>query len=97
MGVLEASWTVEIDAPRDRCYEIAADIEGAPEWQGTLEDVDPTSLERSAIPVGRPGHAEEIAAAIAFLASPGASYATGASFVIDGGMLLMAAVANQDG
>ena len=40
MGVLEASWTVEIDAPRDRCYDIAADIEGAPEWQGTLEDVE---------------------------------------------------------
>jgi uncharacterized membrane protein len=40
MGVLEASWTVEVDAPRERCYEIAADIEGAPDWQGTLEDVE---------------------------------------------------------
>ena len=40
MGVLEASWTVEIAAPRERCYEIAADIESAPEWQGTLEDVE---------------------------------------------------------
>ena len=40
MGVLEASCTVEIDAPRERCYEIAADIEGAPEWQGSLEDVE---------------------------------------------------------
>ena len=40
MGTLEASWTVEIDAPRDRVYEIAADIEGAPDWQGTLKDVE---------------------------------------------------------
>ena len=40
VGVLEANWTVEIDAPRERCYEIAADIESAPEWQGTLEDVE---------------------------------------------------------
>ena len=40
MGVLEASWTVEIDASRERCYQIAADIEGAPEWQGSLEDVE---------------------------------------------------------
>jgi uncharacterized membrane protein len=40
MGVLEASWTVEVDAPLQRCYDIAADIEGAPEWQGTLEDVE---------------------------------------------------------
>jgi NAD(P)-dependent dehydrogenase (short-subunit alcohol dehydrogenase family) len=59
------------------------------------EDVDPETLERPAIPLGHPGHAREIAEAIAFLASPGSSYATGTSLVIDGGMLLMAAVANE--
>ncbi len=59
------------------------------------EDVDPGSEERPGIPLGRPGHAEEIAAAVAFLASGDARYATGTSFVIDGGMLLMAAIANQ--
>jgi uncharacterized membrane protein len=46
VGTLEASWTVEIDAPRERCYEIAADIEGAPEWQGTLEQVDVVKRDR---------------------------------------------------
>jgi Polyketide cyclase / dehydrase and lipid transport len=40
MGTLEASWSVDIAAPRERCYEIAADIEGAPKWQGTLESVE---------------------------------------------------------
>jgi uncharacterized membrane protein len=40
MATLEASWTVEIEAPRERCYEIAADVEKAPKWQGTLEEVD---------------------------------------------------------
>jgi NAD(P)-dependent dehydrogenase (short-subunit alcohol dehydrogenase family) len=59
------------------------------------EDVDPATIDRPGIPAGRPGHAHEIAAAIAFLASDEASYVTGASFVIDGGMLLMAAQANQ--
>ena len=59
------------------------------------EDVDPHERERPGIPVGRPGHAREIADAIAFLASPEASYVTGESFVIDGGLLLMAAQANQ--
>jgi uncharacterized membrane protein len=40
VGTLEASWTVEIDAPPERCYEIAADVENAPQWQGTLEEVE---------------------------------------------------------
>jgi uncharacterized membrane protein len=40
MGKLEASWTVEIEAPRELCWEIAADIEGAPKWQETLKTVD---------------------------------------------------------
>jgi len=58
------------------------------------EDEDVTADDRPAIPLGRPGDAREIGAVIAFLCSPEASYATGASFVIDGGMLLMAAEAN---
>lgn len=40
MGLVEGERSVEIDAPIDRCFEIAADIEGAPEWQGSLKDVD---------------------------------------------------------
>jgi uncharacterized membrane protein len=40
MGTLEASWTVEVAAPRERCFEIAADIDNAPKWQGTLEEVE---------------------------------------------------------
>jgi NAD(P)-dependent dehydrogenase (short-subunit alcohol dehydrogenase family) len=59
-------------------------------------DVDPSQVRRPGIPMGRPGHAHEIAAVVAFLASPGASYVTGASLVADGGLLLMAAIANQD-
>ena len=59
------------------------------------EDVDPHTVQRSMIPAGRPGDAREVAAAIAFLAGEGASYVTGHSFVVDGGMLLMAADANR--
>jgi len=59
------------------------------------EDRDPREIERPAIPVGRPGHAKEIAAAIAWLAEPDARYCTGHSLVVDGGLLLMPAIANQ--
>ena len=59
------------------------------------EDVDPSSVRRPALPAGRPGHADEIAATIAFLASPDARYSTGASYVVDGGLMLTAARFNQ--
>lgn len=32
--------TVEIDAPIQRCFDIAADIAHAPKWQGSLKDVE---------------------------------------------------------
>ena len=60
------------------------------------EDADVDAIERPGIPAKRPGDAREIAAAIAFLASRDAAYVTGESLVIDGGMLLMAAQANQE-
>ncbi len=46
MGKIEGERSVEIDAPIEHCYEIAADIEHAPAWQGSLKDVE--VLERDA-------------------------------------------------
>ncbi|HEV3375647.1 MAG TPA: SRPBCC family protein [Thermoleophilaceae bacterium] len=40
MGTIKGDRSVEIEAPIERCYEIAADIENAPEWQGSLKDVE---------------------------------------------------------
>ena len=46
MGLIVGERTVEIDAPIEHCFAIAADIEHAPEWQGSLRDVE--VLERDA-------------------------------------------------
>jgi uncharacterized membrane protein len=40
MGTIKGDRSVEIEAPIERCYEIAASIENAPEWQGSLKDVE---------------------------------------------------------
>jgi NAD(P)-dependent dehydrogenase (short-subunit alcohol dehydrogenase family) len=53
------------------------------------EDQPPAPSE--GIPLGRAGKADEIASAVAWLASPGATYITGESIVIDGGLRLIAA------
>jgi NAD(P)-dependent dehydrogenase (short-subunit alcohol dehydrogenase family) len=59
------------------------------------EDDDPHAAQRPGVPLRRRGDAREVAELIAYLSSPEASYTTGGSYVIDGGMLLMAARANQ--
>jgi hypothetical protein len=40
MGALEASRRVQIDAPPDRCYRIAADLERTPEWQESMVSLE---------------------------------------------------------
>ncbi|HEY7454789.1 MAG TPA: SRPBCC family protein [Thermoleophilaceae bacterium] len=40
MGTISGERSVEIEAPMARCYEIASDIDHAPEWQGSLLDVE---------------------------------------------------------
>jgi hypothetical protein len=58
-------------------------------------DEDPRAVHRPGVPLGRPGDAREIAAVIAFLASPAAAYVTGTSIVADGGMLQMGPMAGS--
>lgn len=60
------------------------------------EDADVESVPRPGVPLGRPGDAREVAAVVAFLCREEASYVTGASYVVDGGMLLMGPHAGSD-
>ncbi|MEV4193995.1 SDR family oxidoreductase [Streptomyces toxytricini] len=59
------------------------------------EDTDVHREHRPGVPLGRPGDAREVAAVIAFLAGPDASYVTGASWAVDGGMLRMGPMAGS--
>jgi NAD(P)-dependent dehydrogenase (short-subunit alcohol dehydrogenase family) len=53
-----------------------------------LRDAWPQGVERwlAASPLARLGHADDIAAAVAFLVSPAASWITGTTVIVDGGM-----------
>ena len=61
-----------------------------------LEDEDPAQHAKPQFPIPRPGDAREIASCIAWLCSPDARWTTGASFVVDGGFMLVNPSARPD-
>ena len=69
--------------------EIATEMTGQ-------DEEDAYRIDRPGNPLGRPGHVNEVASVIAFLASPRAAYVTGSSYAVDGGLMLMAAHGHDD-
>jgi NAD(P)-dependent dehydrogenase (short-subunit alcohol dehydrogenase family) len=69
--------------------EIATEMTG-------MDESDAYRHDRPGNPIHRPGHVNEVASIIAFLASPRSSYVTGTTMTVDGGLSLMAAHGHDD-
>jgi 3-oxoacyl-[acyl-carrier protein] reductase len=62
-----------------------------PGWIATASATPRELISGASTPVGRPGRAREVAAAVAFLACEEASYITGQTLVVDGGNIIQEA------
>lgn len=81
LGMLSRNLGLELAQYGIRVNSVAPGVIATPRNQADAERLDPE------VPLGRPGKPEEVAALVAWLCSDEASYVTGSSYVIDGGMI----------
>ena len=81
LGMLSRALALELASYGIRVNSVAPGVIATPRNEADAEQLDPE------VPLGRPGKPEEVAALVAWLCSDEAAYVTGASYVIDGGMM----------
>jgi glucose 1-dehydrogenase len=88
MKMLMETAARELSPKRVRVVNIAPGAIATPINNFVLDDPEATHAVESEIPLGRIGNPDEVAAAVAWTASDQASYITGTTIVVDGGMSL---------
>jgi glucose 1-dehydrogenase len=71
-----------------RVVNVAPGAIDTPINKDVIESPEASAMVKAEIPLGRWGHVEDIARTVAWLASEQASYVTGATLFVDGGMTL---------
>jgi NAD(P)-dependent dehydrogenase (short-subunit alcohol dehydrogenase family) len=80
LGMLSRAIALELADKGIRVNSVAPGVIATPRNEEDARELDPE------VPLGRPGKPEEVAALVAWLCSDEAAYATGQSYVLDGGM-----------
>ena len=80
LGMLSHALALELAERNIRVNSVAPGVIATPRNEEDAEELDPE------VPLGRPGRPEEVAALVAWLCSDEAAYATGQSYILDGGM-----------
>jgi NAD(P)-dependent dehydrogenase (short-subunit alcohol dehydrogenase family) len=81
LGMLSKALALELAEFEIRVNSVAPGVIATPRNKEDAEELSPE------VPLGRPGKPEEVAALVSWLCSDEASYVTGASYIIDGGMV----------
>jgi NAD(P)-dependent dehydrogenase (short-subunit alcohol dehydrogenase family) len=80
LGMLSHALALELADRNIRVNSVAPGVIATPRNEADAEELDPE------VPLGRPGKPEEVAALVAWLCSDEGAYATGQSYILDGGM-----------